>query len=234
MSKLRKIALLILAVMFAAYPIASYADNVALTNDQMDEIAAGELDDTTAGDWVTLASAEEDTVEGQGAGGYKKGGDKNILKIESESQSQIQAVSNANVVDSGVAVQSNIANATDGAVDMNQSNTANVSNVSEKDTTKITISGESSVDLLETETVTEKNVTSSSETSSSSSTVTDTTSNSSEEENTTINDTSNQQGASQSSSSESSNEASTSSASSASEEASASSSWRYRPTTPAG
>src|SRR5437868_3914392 len=121
----RKFMYLFLAATFAMYPVAfpvkAMAAAKALSDAEMDQIAAGTQQDDQAGDWVLAALNQ-------------KSHKKNKLDIDSESQSNIKAVSNANTVDSAVAVQTNISNATEGAVDMNQSNTAAVTNVATKDT----------------------------------------------------------------------------------------------------
>ena len=124
----KKLTNIFLAVAFAAYPLAVplqvlAAEGVALSDKEMDEIAAGE--------WV-LASNSHSESESESTN--------NSLKVKGESQSEIQAVSNSNIVDSAAAIQHNIANATEGAVDMQQNNDATVTKTNAVDT----------VDLVET------------------------------------------------------------------------------------
>ena len=108
---MKKFIAMMLALSFAAYPISVHAsDAVALSDAEMDEIAAGE--------WV-LAKGE--------ANG-KKSSKFNMLKVESESQANVKAISNANAVDSAVNVQTNVSNAAEGAIDVNHSNEATATN----------------------------------------------------------------------------------------------------------
>ena len=135
MKTLKKLMAILLTIAFAAYPIPSFADGIALTDEEMDQIAAGE--------WV-LAKAPKKT---------------NKLEINEESQSDLTGVSNANTVDSAVASQHNVANAVDGVVDVNQSNQANVTNAAapaNTNSSKTTI--ESVTDIDETTTTELKDV----------------------------------------------------------------------------
>jgi len=112
---MKKLIALLVAVMFAGYTPALYAAE-ALSDADMDEIAAGE--------WVILEEGQ--TVESVH---YNN----NDIKLQDESQKEIQGISNANAVDSAVAVQTNTASVTEGNaptenVEVNQSNTANIAN----------------------------------------------------------------------------------------------------------
>src|SRR3972149_8698303 len=122
-SHMKKIFSLLLALTFAAYPVSGMAAQaVNLSDTEMDEIAAGE--------WAL----EPEVAFYQNQSNSTK---KNVLKVEDNSQSEITGVSNANAVDSAVAVQSNISNQTEGLLDVNQSNGATVENHSQTETTTI-------------------------------------------------------------------------------------------------
>ena len=92
---MKKTIAVLLTLIFAAYPMAVYAEGVALSDQEMDEIAAG--------DWVIL-------TEGQSVEEVWYNG--NDIELNDEAQTSVQAVSNANAVDSAVAVQTNIASVT--------------------------------------------------------------------------------------------------------------------------
>lgn len=70
----------------------TFAAGVALTDSEMDQVAAG--------DWVVIPSGFE---------AVDVYNNNNTLDLEDEAQSTIQAVNNANTVDSAIAVQTNIA-----------------------------------------------------------------------------------------------------------------------------
>lgn len=92
---MKKNLALVLALIFGVFATGAYAaEGVALTNDEMDEIAAG--------DWVILEEGQ--TVEDVW---YSN----NDIKLNDESQMDIQAVANTNSVDSANAVQTNISSA---------------------------------------------------------------------------------------------------------------------------
>ena len=104
---MKKLTIGILALIFAVvgavavYAPAVYAEGIALTDDQMYEIAAG--------DWVVLARRQR---------AKHVFFDENELKAEGSAQMELKAVNNANTVDSAAAVQTNVSNATQGIVDM--------------------------------------------------------------------------------------------------------------------
>ena len=87
--------LILLAVMSLAFAPASFAA-VALQDAQLDGI--------TAGDWIVIDPSTQQVWDV-----YKSN---NTLDLSDESQMELQAVSNANAVDSAIAVQTNIASVT--------------------------------------------------------------------------------------------------------------------------
>lgn len=92
---MKKTFALLMALIFGVFATGAFAaEGVALTNDEMDEIAAG--------DWVILEEGQ--TVEDVW---YSN----NDIKLNDESQMDIQAVANTNSVDSANAVQTNISSA---------------------------------------------------------------------------------------------------------------------------
>jgi hypothetical protein len=132
---MRKLGAFLLILLLSVYYIPNlHAEGIALSDAEMDEIAAGE--------WVL---AYEPAAK-----------DKNLLKIEDGSQAEIKAVNNVNTVDSAAAVQNNISNAVEGALDTNQGNNATVQNASEKDTFSLNLDVDANVGIKETNTHTEK------------------------------------------------------------------------------
>jgi len=113
MKKISSVLMCFLIVSFVAYPLPSFAGGVALTDEEMDQIAAGE--------WVFAKNT----------GGPVK---TNKLEVNNEAQSNLKGVSNANTVDSAVAGQYNVSNAVEGVVDIGQSNISNVTNAAVADT----------------------------------------------------------------------------------------------------
>lgn len=109
---MKKVSILLLAFIFAMLPTAALAEGISLTDDQLDEIAAG--------DWVVIVDGEE-VVDGIHF-------NNNDIKLEDDSQMEIQAISNANAVDSATATQVNVANATEGLVNVNGRNEATLNN----------------------------------------------------------------------------------------------------------
>jgi len=86
---MKKILALLIALIFAATtPV--MAAGISLSDAELDEIAAG--------DWVVI---DPDTQEVVDMIHYSN----NDINLEDESQMEIQAVNNANAVDSAVAVQ---------------------------------------------------------------------------------------------------------------------------------
>lgn len=122
---MKRILILMLVFVFGLSG-ASFAGVVELTDDAMDGI--------NAGDWVILEKGGEE-------GGQKVEDvytNNNTLWLLENSQKDIQAVSNANVIDSAVAVQSNIARVSGDATEnvaVNQSNTADLTNYRPADST---------------------------------------------------------------------------------------------------
>ena len=113
---MKKIIALLTAVLFASSN-AAFAAGVALSDKQLEGVAAG--------DWVVLDDSVPETV----ADVYNNN---NTLDLSDSSQTQLQAVSNANLVDSAAAVQSNISSVEgDFPLDANanQKNEADVTNL---------------------------------------------------------------------------------------------------------
>lgn len=111
---MKKILTWLIIISFVALPASSFAAGEPLSDSQMDEIAAG--------DWVVINSeAGEEVVD------YVHFSN-NDINLEDESQTDIQAINNANSVDSADAVQTNIANATEGLIDVNGHNEATLAN----------------------------------------------------------------------------------------------------------
>ena len=82
---MKKLLTWLIIVSFIALPTASFAAGETLSDDQMDEIAAG--------DWVVINSeAGEEVVEGVHFSN-------NDINLEDESQTEIQAVNNVNSAD---------------------------------------------------------------------------------------------------------------------------------------
>jgi hypothetical protein len=114
---MKKIFAMITLLMFGIAQ-AAFAGGVVLSDKAMDEIAAGE--------WVVIEDSEgnEEVVDVHFNG--------NDIDLEDESQMNLMAVNNANVVDSAVAVQTNIARVEgpDPVINtgITQSNTATVTN----------------------------------------------------------------------------------------------------------
>lgn len=115
---IKKILTLALALVFGFSGV-SFANAVVMTDSAMDGVSAGE--------WVILSDGEGNQTT---ADVYLNN---NTLWLLEESQKDIQAVSNANAIDSAVAVQSNIAsvngdNAPTDNVAVNGANVANLTN----------------------------------------------------------------------------------------------------------
>ena len=123
---MKKILAVVMVVIFASSN-AAFAANVTLSDKQLDQVAAG--------DWVVLPTGEEE----EGVSVADVYSSNNTLDLSDESQTNIQAVSNANVVDSAVAVETNIASVT-GEFPINGNvlakNEANVSNLSPADSSE--------------------------------------------------------------------------------------------------
>lgn len=114
----RLIALLTAILFAAATPV--MAAGVSLSDNELDEIAAG--------DWVVISEGEEVVSDIY----YNT----NDIDLEDESQMEIQAVNNVNAVDSAVAAQANIASVTGeptNNVAVNGSNVANLTNYNPSD-----------------------------------------------------------------------------------------------------
>ena len=153
-----KMATSALALIFAVYPMTfsiprTFADAVALTDNQLDGIAAGD------GEWVLaqLDHSKED-ADLQDKEDGKGMGKSNELRVQGESQSELKAVSNANTMDSAVAVQSNITHSTDGAIDVNQTNNAEMKNETPKDTFSIKASLSKEKGVRETDKETQNDI----------------------------------------------------------------------------
>jgi len=115
---MKKTIAILAALLLAFAPVMSYAATATLSDSEMDQVAAG--------DWVILTdSAGNQTV----ADVYHTN---NTLDLSDEAQMELQAVSNANTVDSAIAVQTNITSVTGQEpspnVAINQSNAADITN----------------------------------------------------------------------------------------------------------
>ena len=111
--------LAIMTAVLLALSNSAFAAGVAMSDKEMDEVAAG--------DWVVLQPGE--TVEDV----YYTN---NNLELKDDSQTSLQAVSNANSVDSANAVQSNISSVTGDfpvMANSNQKNEAHVTNYNPSD-----------------------------------------------------------------------------------------------------
>jgi len=121
--QLKKLFTLVIASLFVIAQTSMSFAAVALSDKEMDGI--------TAGDWVVLKDANGDEFV---VDVYKSN---NTLDLQNDSQTYLQAVSNANVVDSAVAVQTNIASVTGNEaspnVAINSSNAANILNYNPAD-----------------------------------------------------------------------------------------------------
>lgn len=116
---MKKILAILMALMFGIAQT-SFAAGVALSDTEMDGI--------TAGDWVVIDPSTQEAVDVY----YNN----NTLDLEDESQKEIQAVNNANAVDSAIAVQTNIASVSgdpSSNVAINGTNEANIINYNPAD-----------------------------------------------------------------------------------------------------
>ncbi len=109
---MKKTIFIMLAIIFGMAPVSFAA--TALSDQELDQVSAG--------DWVVLEEGQsvEDVFHSN-----------NTLDLEDSSQMEIQAVSNANAVDSAIAVQTNIATVTGDPtsnVAINGTNEANILN----------------------------------------------------------------------------------------------------------
>lgn len=115
---MKKLSILLVALIFGI-SVPAYAAKAVLSDSEMNDIHAG--------DWVVLTQPDgTQTVEDVYA-------INNTLDLEDVAQKEIQAVSNANSVDSAVAVSTNVARVTLGEtpssnVGVNQTNEANIAN----------------------------------------------------------------------------------------------------------
>jgi hypothetical protein len=124
--KMKKTLSILIALVFGFAQI-GFAAGVTLSDSEMDSIHAG--------DWVILDGPDGPTV----ADVYHTN---NTIDLTDDSQKDIQAVSNANVVDSGVAVQANVAHVSGDTASTNElvnnSNIANITNYAPADEMKMT------------------------------------------------------------------------------------------------